>query len=39
MSEETVVLNLIRPEDLNHHRALLAGQMTKWLVKTVLMAV
>ena len=30
---ESVVLHLIRPEDLNHHGSLFAGQMAKWLVE------
>jgi acyl-CoA hydrolase len=39
MPKETVVLHLIRPEDLNHHGALFAGQMAKWLVEAGLMVV
>jgi len=38
MQEETVVLHLIRPEDLNHHGILLAGEMVKWLVEAGLIA-
>ncbi|MBI2869815.1 MAG: acyl-CoA thioesterase [Chloroflexi bacterium] len=38
MPEETVVLHLIRPEDLNHHGTLFAGQMAKWLLEAGLIA-
>jgi acyl-CoA hydrolase len=38
MPEETVVLHLIRLEDLNHHWTLFAGQMAKWLVEAGLIA-
>ncbi len=30
---ESVILHLIRPEDLNHHGTMFAGQMAKWLVE------
>ncbi len=30
---ESVILHLVRPEDLNHHGTLFAGQMAKWLVE------
>lgn len=30
---ESVTLHIIRPEDLNHHGTLFAGQMAKWLVE------
>jgi hypothetical protein len=39
MPEAKVVLHLIRSEDLNHHGALFAGQMAKWLVEAGLMVV
>ncbi len=38
MLEETVILHLIRPEDLNHHGTMFAGQMSKWLVEAGLIA-
>ncbi len=38
MFEETVILHLVRPEDLNHHGTLFAGQMSKWLVEAGLIA-
>lgn len=38
MFEEMVILHLVRPEDLNHHGTLFAGQMSKWLVETGLIA-
>jgi acyl-CoA hydrolase len=33
MFEETTLMHLVRPEDLNHHGTLFAGQMAKWLVE------
>lgn len=30
---ESTISHLIRPEDLNHHGTLFAGQMAKWLVE------
>jgi len=33
MLEETVICHLVRPEDLNHHGTLFAGQISKWLVE------
>ena len=33
MMKETVMSHLIRPEDLQHHGTLFAGQMAKWLVE------
>lgn len=30
---ESTILHLVRPEDLNHHGTLFAGQMAKWLVE------
>ncbi len=30
---ESMLLHLVRPEDLNHHGTLFAGQMAKWLVE------
>ncbi len=30
---ETTLLHLVKPEDLNHHGTLYAGQMAKWLVE------
>ena len=30
---ESVILRLVKPEDLNHHGTLFAGQMAKWLVE------
>ena len=34
---ELTVFHLIRPEDLNHHGTLFAGQMAKWLVEAGVM--
>lgn len=34
MLEETVIAHLIRPQDLNHHGTLFAGQMASWLVES-----
>jgi acyl-CoA hydrolase len=34
---ESTILHLIRPEDLNHHGTMFAGQMAKWLVEAGLM--
>jgi acyl-CoA hydrolase len=36
---ESVTLHLIRPEDLNHHGTLFAGQIAKWLVEAGLITV
>lgn len=36
---ECRVLHLVRPEDLNHHGTLFAGQMAKWCIEAGLMAV
>lgn len=36
---ECQVLHLVRPEDLNHHGTLFAGQMAKWCIEAGLMAV
>ncbi|HOJ52747.1 MAG TPA: acyl-CoA thioesterase [Syntrophales bacterium] len=36
---ESRVLHLVRPEDLNHHGTLFAGQMAKWCIEAGLMAV
>jgi len=33
MLRETVISHLIKPEDLQHHGTLFAGQMAKWLVE------
>jgi acyl-CoA hydrolase len=33
MLKETVISHLIKPEDLQHHGTLFAGQMAKWLVE------
>jgi acyl-CoA hydrolase len=33
MLEESVICHLVRPEDLNHHGTLFAGQISKWLVE------
>lgn len=30
---DSVVSRLVRPEDLNHHGTLFAGQMAKWLIE------
>jgi len=30
---ETTLLHLVRPQDLNHHGTLFAGQMASWLVE------
>ena len=30
---ESTTLHLVRPEDLNHHGTLFAGQMARWLVE------
>ena len=30
---ESAILHLVKPEDLNHHGTLFAGQMAKWLVE------
>lgn len=34
----TRILHLVRPEDLNHHGTLFAGQMARWLVEAGLIA-
>ena len=36
---ECRILHLVKPEDLNHHGTLFAGQMAKWLVEAGLMTV
>jgi acyl-CoA hydrolase len=33
MPRETIISHLIKPEDLQHHGTLFAGQMAKWLVE------
>ena len=33
MLRETIISHLIKPEDLQHHGTLFAGQMAKWLVE------
>jgi acyl-CoA hydrolase len=33
--KETTISHLIKPEDLQHHGTLFAGQMAKWLVETL----
>jgi acyl-CoA hydrolase len=33
MPRETAISHLIKPEDLQHHGTLFAGQMAKWLVE------
>ncbi len=35
---ETSISHLIKPEDLQHHGTLFAGQMAKWLVETLFIA-
>jgi acyl-CoA hydrolase len=35
---ESTLSHLVRPEDLNHHGTLFAGQMAKWLVEAGLIA-
>jgi acyl-CoA hydrolase len=35
---ESVTLHLIRPEDLNHHGTMFAGQIAKWLIEAGLIA-
>ena len=35
---ETVISHLIKPEDLQHHGTLFAGQMAKWLVEALFIA-
>jgi acyl-CoA hydrolase len=30
---ELVILHLVRPQDLNHHGTLFAGQMAKWILE------
>ena len=30
---ETTILHMVRPQDLNHHGTLFAGQMASWLVE------
>ena len=34
MLEETAISHLIKPEDLQHHRTLFAGEMAEWFVET-----
>jgi acyl-CoA hydrolase len=36
--KETSISHLIKPEDLQHHGTLFAGQMAKWLVETLFIA-
>ncbi len=36
--KETSIAHLIKPEDLQHHGTLFAGQMAKWLVETLFIA-
>ncbi len=38
MLNELVLPHLIKPEDLNHHGTLFAGQMSKWLVEACFIA-
>lgn len=38
MLKETITSHLIRPEDLNHHGTLFAGQMAQWLLEACLIA-
>ena len=33
MLDETVITRLVKPEDLNPHGTLFAGQMAKWLIE------
>jgi acyl-CoA hydrolase len=35
---ETVISHLIKPEDLQHHGTLFAGQMANWLVESLFIA-
>jgi acyl-CoA hydrolase len=36
--QETSISHLVKPEDLQHHGTLFAGQMAKWLVETLFIA-
>jgi acyl-CoA hydrolase len=36
--KETIISHLIKPEDLQHHGTLFAGQMAKWLVESLFIA-
>ena len=36
--QETVISHLIKPEDLQHHGTLFAGQMANWLVEALFIA-
>ena len=38
MFRETVISHLIKPEDLQHHGTLFAGQMASWLVEACFVA-
>lgn len=38
MLRETIISHLIKPEDLQHHGTLFAGQMSKWLVEACFVA-
>ncbi len=38
MFEETTLSHLVRPQDLNHHGTLFAGQIAKWLLEAGLIA-
>jgi len=38
MLKETSISHLIKPEDLQHHGTLFAGQMANWLVETLFIA-
>ena len=35
---ESTISHLVRPEDLNHHGTLFAGQTAKWLVEAGVIA-
>lgn len=36
--KETTISHLVKPEDLQHHGTLFAGQMAKWLVESLFIA-
>ena len=38
MFEETTTHHLVKPEDLNHHGTLFAGQLARWLLEAGLIA-
>ncbi len=36
--QETTIFHLVKPEDLNHHGTLFAGQLARWLLESGLIA-